>query len=71
VFNAATIQPVIPTATTRNISLVVEILRMEKKNRNDAEWDSVWDVIFNLYVEQDKPLSEVMQAMEAQGFSRT
>jgi hypothetical protein len=45
--------------------------KMKTKKTNDAEWDSVWNAILSLYVEQDKPLSDVMQAMEAQGFSRT
>jgi hypothetical protein len=35
------------------------------------EWKSAKDAILDLYIKQDKPLPEVMDAMKAQGFNKT
>jgi hypothetical protein len=46
-------------------------VRMRKRKATDDEWELHKDVILDLYISQDKPLKEVMTAMETQGFRRT
>jgi origin recognition complex subunit 4 len=42
-----------------------------KRRAADDEWDLHRDDILKLYVEENKPLSEVITTMESQGFGRT
>jgi hypothetical protein len=35
------------------------------------EWESAKATILDLYINEDKPLPEVMNAMKAQGFNKT
>jgi hypothetical protein len=43
----------------------------KKREEDELEWESRKDAILALYLHQDRPLSEVMQAMADQGFRRT
>lgn len=45
---------------------------MPKRSEEDeSEWTIRKNDILNLYVEQDKPLSEVIRVMASQGFAKT
>jgi hypothetical protein len=43
----------------------------KRQGEEESEWISRKEEILALYVEQDKPLSEVIHAMAKQGFIRT
>jgi hypothetical protein len=44
---------------------------MSKRQAEEDEWDLHKDAILDLYINQDKPLKEVMVAMATQGLKRT
>jgi hypothetical protein len=46
-------------------------ITMSRRRAVDDEWDIHKDDILKLYVEEDKPLSEVKTTMDSQGFKRT
>jgi hypothetical protein len=46
--------------------------KMPKRSEEDeSEWTIRKDDILNLYIEQDRPLSEVIRVMANQGFVKT
>jgi hypothetical protein len=43
----------------------------KRLEEDELEWELRKDAIVALYLHQDRPLNEVMQALADQGFSRT
>lgn len=64
VFSAEGSPTILPSTTIHS--------KMPKRSEEDeSEWAMRKDDILKLYVEQNKPLSEVIRAMAKQGFTGT